>query len=1535
MKNMRLTKAGAELLGTAHADGETRFWIGYYGLAYVADRENDSIKDAAQSGKLTKNGDYIFNIWQGDMLNGYAQNNPEDTAAAFLFGLTLYDKSIRTNYRYVYDPDTGRNRMVAWKSESTGNGENTLERKGAAIYWGTKFADGETTPSELPLPAPLYYGGEPNTNAIVTASENAGNIPVSADYRYYVGTKNAGDFGWVDSGATQDSETVSDDTLLTSISNFNKFHGTVSSEGYGVSSVSSCHNMSKATKLFPISYYNVINDNGKKLAETQYADNSPARKPLATAIKFSIDLSPVTADTGYTALNYEDGGIVEDQAVGESDLYSSKYISFKFNRIGIYAVPMTIHRYSTDSSTDECNMQKVQFEIAGDEEPVLFAIADVNDTIISDNPSAEEGGVAKFSLEFILNLGNGDEETGIEQRTAVYYNLYENDATTWYKNQLLASASISEAVTDLSLEMNALKQHMGEDKECCSQEMDLSRYALKNHTHDYLKNLIDGVNNEGSVRGIYTCEEGDGSDIKAVFGLRENAPAGVQKSCTLDALSEMVDGEVVTIPDSYMYCIGPVDMNAVPSENLLSLEQLKAIMQRKDGILWIVQNLSTNGGWYGPGDTVPNDVDRMYIWVSPTKYARVDRQTEEIVVNEVDPGSTAQYQAITIKDAAVEPLFSVDGYSVGQDALVLGDNTAAAGKFSLVQGSDTYSDSDYATILGTDKVRCANSEHTTVLGASGLDIKDCSHSILFGSVYPEDKAVKLQKINYSVVGGKFYEDDEVPGFVGGISASLWLALENGTYKNGASGTVNGSILTGHAYFAKNVGNSVFLRISEDPSRMTFGSVYDSLVLGEGYSTMYSSSSHDDKIDEGISYNKSVAVATNVHNYFTESEKNYRDFKGETFTAPSLSYSVATAANVQKPVSSSLILSSGGLEIARFSPNAVYEGDGGSCNLIAMSSSRVGTGVYDTILLGDEQSIPDGTYAFIRIGDGMGASTVYDDVAISLADFNAQVSAETIADGSYVILGDGELIVWDDATSAYKRVTLSGASDHIYFGITVTGKHPKYVPDQSIVRTMVSPYGYSSWSRTIPLGTTRNYRVNSGKLSCGIDIGGGNYFGCPGIESSTILCVGGGNSGTYTKLSHVSIIGGGNSFNSDSRPYGADGDTPLYPTAYNVHVFSSGINFGLSSLDPFATHEYSNALVFLSPDYGLSTLGIFNHPMNYNSQPNDQYPDQSWAIVYSDPSNSGPFVIDPILFENYKSAWIAKDSANGEAVWNAYNCQVGTVQPSSTQVTWSEVTKLAETLESDSDVYRGYDLYGFKDPFSGMTRAEIRKAVGKPNAPIVYTGGITLAGMPPKDGESYDKNFGLIKLGHVSKPVAYINSYPVDGWNAGGNLIYPVSVTGTTSCPFGGMMLAIDHTQEADGTMHLVLSRGGGSGEKNIISLNNSDGSLYPLNLEGINTWDTPNGTDYVADIMEMIGNGMSPVIRCAMPIPLNDNAHDIYATLCAVGNCGYMFTTDVPRIGHKYICVRYSSTEAPTPGRIQVTVSSNVINIGSGTISTQ
>ena len=1548
MKNMRLTTAGAALLGTTHADGTPRYWIGYYGLAYVSDHENDNLDVAASSGTLTQTGDYIFNIWQGDMLNGYAQANPEDTAAASLFGLTLYDKSIRTNYRYVYDVNTNRNRLVAWKSESTGNGENTLERKGAAIYMGTD-PDG-TTPSQIPLPAPLYYGGEPSnaTVATITPAEEAASV--SADYRYYVGTRDGDEYGWKESSATQADTTVSDETLLNSISNFNKFHGTVSAEGYGVSSVSSCHNMSKATKLFPISYYNVVNDNGKKVAETQYADNSPARKPLASAIKFSIDLSPVTADTGYTALNYEDGGIVEDQAADESAVYESKYISFKFNRIGIYAVPMTVHRYSTDSSTDECNLQKVQFEIDGDAEPILFAVADINDTIISDNPSSDEGGVAKFSLEFILNLGNTEFDE-VERRTAVYYDLYERDATTWFKNQLLASASLSEAVTDLSLELNSVKQQVGNgNKECCSQDLDLSRYALKNHTHDYLKNLVDGVDKAGSVRGIYTCEEGDGKDIVSLFGLTQSAPTGALKSCILHSISSWESGTTTTIPDSYVYGEGYLPTGGVPRTYCISKEQITTILKVM-GVNWLTTNV-VDPGYKVPGETAARDPDNLYIWVSSTEYAKIDVHTGEVTFNTFNVGSTDMYQAIVITDADAEPLFS-DGYSVGVDSLALGESTAAAGDYSLVQGNLIYSNSDYAIILGSNSVKCDNSPNMTIVGASGFDIKDSDTSIVFGdgigiSGSGSNRPTKLEKLHYSIVGGNFYESG-TNLMTNGITASMWLMQQNGVCGGyGADGAITGSIITGNAYFGgtetTSVTNSLVLRFGANPARRTFGSLDGSIMLGEGTSTYDHYWIEGEDLDRKVDVKHSIALVANLHDYLSTSEQKYNDHLGTDVTAPSLANSIVAQANIHKPVGGSLILSNGSLEIGGFSVNEPVQSSnqyaGGNNSIITMDGGRVGGGTQYSLVVGSGGTIPTETQSFIAIGSGIYVGNRYDDTVISLADFNAQVADGTIKDGSYAIIGDGNLTVWNENAGMYTTVALSGGTNSIYRGVEVINKHPKYSARTTVVREMrYNNNATPTWSKTIDLGSTNNNRVNSGAWAEGISVGNGHKLGCPGSNISGILCVGHGNNGAYTNVHFVSMVGGGITLNDAGRAYAANGDEPVFPTVEDVHIFNSGCNLGLGSLDPYATNEFKDALVLLDNNYDPTVMGIFQHPVAYYSQPNDSAPTQTWAIDWNDPDNASAFMIDPYLFDNYKEAWAqcaeeaGKTRAEGEAVWDSYNTSDGVHDPTSMSVTWGTVTQYAEAHQSESDEYRGNnpDLHGFTDPFKGKTRAQIRAMIGKPKVPMIYTGGISLAGYPTGTG---DQNFGLIKLGHVSKPVAYINTHPVADWGGStANLLSPVSVTGTTDCPYAGMVLAIDGKQEIDGTMHLVLAKkagGGGSGgvAQNIISLNNADGTLYPLNSEGVNTWETPDGTDYVADIIEMLGEGMAPTIRCHF----EGESSDIYATLCEVGCCGYMFQTNIPFIGLKYICVRYQSTASSTPGSIRVTVSSNNIDIAEGEI---
>ena len=1236
MTNIKLTELGRNLLAPLDdAAGAPKYWIGYYALAYVPNRENDSLADAVRNNTLTSTGDVIYNIWQGDMVNGYATENPDDTAATSLFGLTLYDKSIRTNYRYVYVPGDGRsekphNTLVAWESVSDGHGENTLVRKGAAVYNGAT----DESASELPIPAPLYYRGEPDVGNVPNSGNGEDPI-VSADYRYYVGTRSGGPYGWQDSANTQSEQVVDDPTLLQSISNFNKFHGPVSSEGYGVSSVSSCHNMSKATKYFPISHYTVVNDNGKKVAETKNTS------PNATAIKYTIDLTPITSDVGYTALNYEAGDSGDDQDAENQELYTSKHISFRFNRVGIYAVPMSIHRYSTDRDAEGCNLQKVQFEIDGDEEPILVAVADVNDTIISDNPN--EGGVAKFGLDFIIHV---PDESELETSTAVYYNLYENDATTWYKNQLLASASISEAVTDLSLEMNAIKQQVGSaGRECCAQTTSHDQYAPRNHTHDYLKNLVDGIGKPGAVRGIYTCEEGDGRGIVSPFG---------------------------------------------------------------DG-------------------------------VTP------------------------------------ETMFA-SGYSVGPNSLVLGDSTAASGENSIVQGKLAYSNSDYTTILGSENVRCKDSTGVTMLGASGYSVSECDGSVLFGNGFNStDEPSELSGVHQSILGGSF---------VGSVS------------------DVRGSLLIGDMQIGKTptydaARNALVLRTGDDPEFRVRGQMHNSIAIGDGYDKKYTEGHDADDLDRNINFYSSLNIAGNTHNYLTHNLETWCTFQSKTPEAPEMQCAIQVGGCIDQRLQTSILMSTGNSELGHFSINNTLTHEGSSPALGALSSVLIGDGnvygesIKGIIAVGEQMHVPNNSAYSIVVGS-VGVPDWKDDVVMTPDEFNQHVSdGDLTLNAHYVILGDCTIKI-SDGLGGYIDQVLSGESDGIYAGIFVDADGViTYNPMKKVIFTA------NYYDRTVGEYNARFARLNPEKLKYSLILGGQNAI--DSIDTCNLSVV--GNSNTVEKLGIANVSIFANETTINGQAYLVSDGRPVYPSMKDTHIFGSGITLELDSTDPYATHSFNNAIVNLTDAYSdnlPAILGVFPHPVKYNSIPHDDILSQTWSIGFSNISaNNEPFHIDPCYFENYKRAWEQYDSVNGPTIWENYRTETGYGSDD-----WGPVTKMAELDQQEDDIYRGHPLYGYNDPFVGKTRAKIRTMITKPDAPMVYTGGIALAGQPTGTGKD---NYGLIKLGHESKPVAYINANPVTGWGSA-NLLCPTSITGTTTCPYGGMVLAIDSEQELDGTMHLVLRK---------------------------------------------------------------------------------------------------------------------------------
>lgn len=596
-KSVKITNQGLSLLASSSQATGQYYWLGYYALAYVpnlwksdsvvlppADTCNnvngtptiestDTDKVTAAMTRLTKYGDVIYNVWQGDLNGtGYAGGVSDGSAGGDLFGLTMYDKNIKKHYRYVLDSN-GNNTLVAWIDNETTTDGSLL---GKHVYKGT---DGFTY-SELPIPAPLYYMGDiagkttvsdyfdeyptfedeyyngstiyPYITVNITSGGSALDVPkVSTDFRgYYDSLGNPAALPYNSMGAYFDSSEIPsgvsvnyDETgwfaanttwgvgdsdsdyyyctefwKLHTISNYNRFHAPVDSIGHVLNSDLSNRNMAKATKFFPISNYKVIS------TETKFTSNSETIE-VATAIKLgiNIDLSPTTLATGFS----DDGASLDENSnieffdayadAGDSSvmdqynqsIYKSTHTSFKFNRIGIYAVPMRTAAYFADEGFGIDNTtkdKKLQFQINPDEEPVLFAVIDW-DNVVTLSDAGD--GIHQFEAELNVNLQSPDdaESTSLVRDASIFYNLYQDDAQTWYQNQLIANASTSNAITELSLELAHIKG-LGKSNECCPTPDLSDLFAAKNHSHNFMRNLRDAnIKANGGLKGIDTAQE--------------------------------------------------------------------------------------------------------------------------------------------------------------------------------------------------------------------------------------------------------------------------------------------------------------------------------------------------------------------------------------------------------------------------------------------------------------------------------------------------------------------------------------------------------------------------------------------------------------------------------------------------------------------------------------------------------------------------------------------------------------------------------------------------------------------------------------------------------------------------------------------------------------------------------------------------------------------------------------------------------------------------------------------------------------------
>ena len=449
-----ITEKGLEIIGQNGSDPSAKYWIGYYGLAYVpdenrADGQSDQVSAGMQS--LTVTGDNIYNLFQGSMKPEGFNTDIGDSAASKLYNECMYTGNIMSRYRYMLDQDTDKNTLVVFSAHKDTSGTED----GVQEYARFDGVDMESA-SKLPVPAPLYYKGEPKDYGELKHADVPTGFDVSCDTRSYSASDptipqpsheqgddvwdGAGKYDWAKSEGNVyedggDIEVLTNAWQFQSVSNYNRFHAPASAEGYAVGYDPACRNMAKATKLFPIGHYDVLSTKSdEKVGQVQYT--------------VEINMKSVFTEVANRTQIYYDAG-------GHKVSGDSYKMSFKFNRIGIYAVPVALHAYTESESqnVDNCANYSVQMQANGNDEPVLFAVMDLDSPIVMS-----EDGVLEYKFNF--NVDFSSDASGVVDSASIYYNLYEDDAITWYKNQLIANASTANAITNLGVQMAYLRKQV-------------------------------------------------------------------------------------------------------------------------------------------------------------------------------------------------------------------------------------------------------------------------------------------------------------------------------------------------------------------------------------------------------------------------------------------------------------------------------------------------------------------------------------------------------------------------------------------------------------------------------------------------------------------------------------------------------------------------------------------------------------------------------------------------------------------------------------------------------------------------------------------------------------------------------------------------------------------------------------------------------------------------------------------------------------------------------------------------------------------
>ena len=932
------------------------------------------------------------------------------------------------------------------------------------------------------------------------------------------------------------------------------------------------------------------------------------------------------------------------------------------------------------------------------------------------------------------------------------------------------------------------------------------------------------------------------------------------------------------------------------------------------------------------------DANAVYFLGSDNKYVRyagpldIKVADSEPIVNKIMAATSGRahtfesakiYKDTTPVEANPDGSVVEDEYYVGNDTLVLGKGTAGSADYSIIQGVDLYGlkTSKYLMAVGY-RTNITNSGN--VIGALSKSVVDNVHGALLlsdDSINDNDSAKGYTIKNSSGVAvlARDYAGTDILYSVENVHASIVFGIgasaDSGVVKNSTA-----SIIATHDT-ADTITNTIALMSQA-------GNLYnatDSLILsnqgvsGRNLNHVIALGKLDTSSSASVTLSNTIIGSYDYQFGLTDIEKN----AGLVASGYVDNYFGLGQTTIVAPGSVTNIIQIGlGTRLNNWSPYMQMEVEPSAPNT-NLDCIYLGDGInsgYDNksiTCIGEDKWLGCNNSNIVAIGNSYNASTfgctltytgTYDVMTIEDAQTAVLDTTGKYASTQYVIIGSGT-ITCDGKTFTMDE---SGITSYVYF--TYDSANKKYtglsiptfvsgVRDNDVVHITVAEFE-KMLAMPIQIDTGKKYILHgtneTGKITCG--------------DTTVTLDASG-------VTSYVSVI----------YTYTPDSNAPT-DTTKGTHTFSIELcEFDYNDL------KYTD-LYGPMPNNNHNVVSIGDAITHRSNTSN--------SIFYGDRIGLGATtVMNSIIIEsdlelgNYWYRYTSADRTKSEykphqlkgVFW--YDTDTGMSSLGYNQWGLSVLDSGYDLHTHDySDAFAFVNsqfhnsmFFGiFWDPMTTMAGFSLEDALSgkanKPDAPMIYTGGIALGGRG--DGSGY----GLMKVGDMYTSIAsYIKtSWTTNDYNADNDVVL---TPGTSECPYGGMPLLVKSQQEYDGTFRIGAGKVDARGVniKSIGEALSASGfgggfqSTYGISAY-INTstsTDEEIGYDYDTKTLTPKSGAMYAVhfpdddTPLVLADPTDDDLgkqfiiHTIYSTNNGVNGCNSFI---------KYKCVRFSTSSQGTPG---------------------